>query len=340
MDIDSIHFYVRDADHMRDWAVEQMGLQILAQEDATDPTTLTYRVGTDRFWLTISSPLDAMSPVAEYLRYHPPGVKAIDFRVSSLDAMRRRLDRLQIEPLATSAGSDRSTWLKVKGWGAIEHTLIESPDLEQERNDESIFTDIDHLVLNVAAGELTAAVDWYQNLFDFRIHQTFDIQTQNSGLSSKALISSDDRVRFNINEPSSPNSQIQEFLDANGGAGIQHIALHTDRILTTVAALQQQGLTFLSIPHRYYAELKAGTDRGAAVLLTSDELRTLERLNILADWSQEAPDALLMQIFTQPIFPEPTFFFEVIERRNRAQGFGKGNFQALFEAVESYNEQH
>jgi 4-hydroxyphenylpyruvate dioxygenase len=337
MEIDSIHFYVRDAARMRDWAIAKLGLNELVTPASIDPHTLTHSVGNDRLCLQISSPLDSASVVAKYLQAHPPGVRDIAFRVRSLDAMKQKLDRLKIEILATSSVRDDMQWLKISGWGSIEHTIVEdvrSTALAPELGYYSIpLTAIDHVVLNVAAGELADAVAWYRDVFDFDVWQTFDIRTQTSGLFSKALVSARGRVRFNINEPSSANSQIQEFIDANGGAGIQHIALHTDDICRTVDRMQQQGLAFLPIPTSYYTNLMRA-QTGLDSHLTHLETQAIERLGILVDWHQEAPDALLMQIFTQPIFDEPTFFFEIIERRNRAMGFGQGNFQALFEAVE------
>jgi 4-hydroxyphenylpyruvate dioxygenase len=336
MEIDSIHFYVSDAARMRDWAISKLGLDDLATPDSIDPTTSTYYVGNDRLWLQISSPLAPTSVVAKYLQEHPPGVRDIAFRVRSLDEMRQRLDRLKIEILATSSVRDDRQWLKIAGWGAIEHTIVQAPP---DPNSGRLaitppLTEIDHVVLNVAAGELTPAVAWYRDVFNFQVWQTFDIRTPTSGLASKALVSDCGRIRFNINEPSSANSQIQEFLDANNGAGIQHIALHTHDICRTVDRMQQQGLAFLPIPKTYYTNLKLRAQTALAARLTHAEARDIERLGILVDWHQEAPEALLMQIFTQPIFAEPTFFFEIIERRNRATGFGQGNFQALFEAIE------
>jgi 4-hydroxyphenylpyruvate dioxygenase len=342
MEIDSIHFYVRDAARMRDWALSKLGLDELAILAAIDRNTLTYAVGNDRLCLKISSPLNPASVVANYLQKHPPGVKDIAFRVRSLDAMKQKLDRLKIAILETSSVRDDIQWLKISGWGAIEHTIVEDvrsvyPEPRpggRSELDPIPLAEIDHVVLNVAAGDLAPAVDWYRDVFDLDVWQTFDIRTQTSGLSSKALVSACGRVRFNINEPSSVNSQIQAFIDANGGAGIQHIALHTQDICRTVDRMQQQGLPFLSIPKSYYTSLKMRAQTGLAGHLTRTETQAVERLGILVDWQQEAPDALLMQIFTQPIFAEPTFFFEIIERRNRALGFGQGNFQALFEAVE------
>ncbi len=349
MEIDSIHFYVKDAARMRDWSISQLGLQELANDRSIDPHTSTYRVGNERLCLTISSPLDPSSPIAEYLQAHPPGVRDITFRVRSLDEMRQKLDRLKIEILATSSFHDNLPWLKVRGWGAIEHTIIQSPSTvaaEFELNSSprsepyqlGAFTGIDHLVLNVAVGELASAVAWYHKLFDFQVQQTFEIHTPTSGLASTALVSANGQVRFNINEPSSANSQIQEFLDVNCGAGIQHVALHTADIFGTVDRLRQQGVAFLPIPKTYYTSLKMRAQSGIAARLTHTELARLEQLEILADWSDAAPKALLMQIFTKPIFEEPTFFFEVIQRRHRAQGFGNGNFQALFEAIERHSD--
>jgi 4-hydroxyphenylpyruvate dioxygenase len=339
MEIDSIHFYVSDAARMRDWMTSKLGLDDLATPESIDPTTLTRAVGNDRLCLQISSPLTPTSAVAKYLQVHPPGVRDIAFRVRSLDEMKQKLDRLKIEILATSSVRDNSQWLKIAGWGAIEHTIVQAP-IDFESGKLAVtppLTKIDHVVLNVAAGELAPAVAWYRDLFDFQVWQTFDIRTPTSGLASKALVSQCGRIRFNINEPSSANSQIQEFLDANHGAGIQHIALHTDDICRTVDRMQQQGLAFLPIPKTYYSNLKLRSHTTLADRLTQAEVRDIERLGILVDWHEEAPEALLMQIFTQPIFAEPTFFFEIIERRNRATGFGQGNFQALFEAVEYFD---
>ena len=338
MEIDSIHFYVSDAARMRDWMTSKLALDDLTTPES-DPTTSTYRVGNERLCMKISSPLAPTSAVAKYLQEHPPGVRDIAFRVRSLDEMKQKLERLKIEILATSSVRDDSQWLKIAGWGSIEHTIVQTPtDVEFGRVAITPpITAIDHVVLNVAAGELAPAVAWYRDVFDFQVWQTFDIRTPTSGLASKALVSECGRIKFNINEPSSANSQIQEFLDANGGAGIQHIALHTNDICRTVDRMQQQGLAFLPIPKTYYTNLKLRAQTDLADRLTHAQVRDIERLGILVDWHEAAPEALLMQIFTQPIFDEPTFFFEIIERRNRATGFGQGNFQALFEAVESFD---
>ncbi len=333
MEIDRIQFYVMDATQARDILIDRMGLKALG--DIVNEHTIEYLVGNANLLFSFSSPLNSASPVANYLELHPSGVKGISFRVDDLDEMRRKIDRLGVEIISASADGDEPSWIEIRGWGAIEHTLIQSRSLSIDPS-EPIMA-IDHLVLNVPVGELEPAATWYENVFGFKLQQTFDIQTSRSGLTSVALVSDCGKVRFNINQPSSNNSQIQQFLDANRGAGIQHIALQTNQIVREVDRMQQQGLTFLSIPAIYYIEsqIRARTEHNLS--LTDGEWQDLERLQILADWSKSTPEEILLQIFTEPIFEQPTFFFEVIERRNRAKGFGQGNFQALFEAIEQHN---
>jgi 4-hydroxyphenylpyruvate dioxygenase len=338
MEIDCIHFCVVDATQTLDLLVDRMGLKNLSQH--ANEYTVEYLVGNAHLLFSIASPLSSVSPVADYLNLHPSGVKDVSFRVDDLEEIRCRISQLGIEIIDRSSEGDQRDWLKIQGWGAIEHTIIQASSRsysEQIPELNETMLGIDHIVLNVAAGELEPAVTWYRELFDFDVQQTFDIQTQKSGLASKALVSACGKIRFNINEPSSTNSQIQEFLDLNRGAGIQHIALQTHDILTSIDLMRQQAVSFLPIPQTYYANLQSRARSEQHLLLTDREWQQLERLQILMDWSTATPEEILLQIFTQPIFECPTFFFEVIERRNRAQGFGQGNFQALFEAIEDYN---
>ncbi|HAG82337.1 MAG TPA: 4-hydroxyphenylpyruvate dioxygenase, partial [Cyanobacteria bacterium UBA12227] len=198
-------------------------------------------------------------------------------------------------------------------------------------NQQPLFTHIDHVVLNVAAGDLVRAVQWYKNVLGFQPQEQFTIQTENSGLCSQVMVHPVSGVQFPINEPTSPNSQIQEFLNVNGGAGIQHIALATDNIVDAIAQLRTWGVSFLDVPPSYYTQLQ---QRYPNIDLSLTEWQEIASQKILVDWQENSPHALLLQTFTQPIFKQPTFFFEVIERRLQAQGFGEGNFRALFEAIE------
>ncbi len=339
MEIDCICFCVADATQTLKLLVDKIGFQQLA--DRSNEQTIEYLVGNTHLLFSIASPLTLASPIAAYLNLHPSGVRDVSFRVPDLAEIRRRIIRLGIETLAVAAPQDRVQWLRIRGWGSIEHTISQATANCIDANKTALINEptigIDHIVLNVAAGELTPAVNWYHELFDFQVQQTFDIQTQTSGLSSQALISSCGKIRFNINEPSSSTSQIQAFLDLNRGAGIQHIALQTNDILATVDRLQHQDLAFLPIPQTYYANLQNRARIEKNSPLNNDEWHQLEQLQVLMDWSIATPDRVLLQIFTEPIFESPTFFFEFIERRNRAKGFGQGNFQALFEAIEDYN---
>ncbi len=208
---------------------------------------------------------------------------------------------------------------------------LSASDLRLAIADSELFNGIDHIVLNVAAGELERALSWYENILGFQRQQTFTIQTERSGLYSQVMVHPNSGVQFPINEPTSANSQIQEFLNVNQGPGIQHIALRTPRIVQAIARLRHLGLSFLPIPQSYYTQLHLNPSR---LPLSTAELEEIAAQQILVDWQEKAPQSLLLQTFTQPIFKEPTFFFELIERRQEAQGFGEGNFRALFEAIE------
>jgi 4-hydroxyphenylpyruvate dioxygenase len=354
MEIESIQFSVNYTDRLEDLLIDKIGLQVLKYYDEfqepgiewANDLTYTEEVGTDRVHFTISSPCSDLSPIHHYLNSHPSGVGSINFQVDNLDEIRQRVDRLGLK-IPIDLSTDRHfPVLRIQGWGSIEHTISQAPTYPRidgwrpiaNNNYRDNIIGIDHIVLNVPVGELDAAVAFYRDIFDFRVEQSFVINTDRSGLFSQALISECGKIRFNINEPSSDESQIQEFLDLNRGAGIQHIAISTDNIFQTVDRMQRQGLEFLPIPETYYCNLKKRDKGRIKSLLTSDELQSLEHLQILVDWAEDVPEALLLQTFTKPIFERPTFFFEIIERRDRAQGFGEGNFQALFEAVERHND--
>ncbi|MCC6963395.1 MAG: VOC family protein, partial [candidate division Zixibacteria bacterium] len=156
-----------------------------------------------------------------------------------------------------------------------------------------------------------------------------DISTKYSALLSKVVRSKDDLIKMPINEPYEGigKSQIEEYIEHYHGAGIQHIALYTDNILETIESLRENGVEFLQVPDTYYDALKTKN------MGIREDLDELKRLRILCDASVEG-SGYLLQLFTKPIGDRPTFFFEVIQRVNGAKGFGQGNFQALFEAIE------
>jgi 4-hydroxyphenylpyruvate dioxygenase len=221
---------------------------------------------------------------------------------------------------------------KIAAWGGLTHTLIEKLSTDKQiYSSLNFITAIDHIVLNVAVGELERAVAWYEKILDLQPRQTFKIQTARSSLHSQVMVSRDGSVQLPINEPASSNSQIQEFLDHNKGPGIQHIALQTQNIVSAIAQFRSRGVPLLSVPQTYYSQLK----QRLALPLSPTEIDAIAQQEILVDWQKDHQQGVLLQIFTQPIFEEPTFFLEFIERRSQAQGFGEGNFRALFEAIES-----
>ncbi|MEC4985895.1 MAG: 4-hydroxyphenylpyruvate dioxygenase [Oscillatoria sp. PMC 1068.18] len=374
MKIDRIQFYVEDAQVWRSWFVRRMGFQSIASGKNRHTQTEVVRNGAVKFFL--SSPLTDDSPVAEYLQQHPPGVADLAFVVENLETDLAKVlasGGKLLQPIQQrQLGQGLRKSAQILSVAGLRHTLTEgcsgigtddgefgdrqanySQDkLASTRFAESYFTGIDHVVLNVAKGKLAETVAWYQTVFGFQPEQTFQIQTERSGLSSQVLIHPTTGVKLPINEPASANSQIQEFLDINRGAGIQHLALSTPQIVEVTAKLRQAGVNFLEVPKSYYFELQ---QRHPDLNLAVEEWERIAAQQILLDHQKRSEkqspfsnshaskkftsnsaqrDPFLLQIFTQPIFPQPTFFFELIERRSQAKGFGEGNFRALFEAIE------
>jgi 4-hydroxyphenylpyruvate dioxygenase len=283
-------------------------------------------------------------------------VAGITFEVAELEQHLSHLltaDVRMLQPLQTlSTDTGYLKWCQIQGITGLIHTLVErqgkTPLLPTRPHwitkpstvPGKYFTGIDHLVLNVAQGELTPTVEWYERIFGWQRKQSFSIATARSGLHSQVLVSPRGEVQFPINEPSSENSQIQEFLDFNHGAGIQHIALSTPDVTEVTLQLKELGVPFLRVPETYYTQLQ---ERLQQLPFSDGEWEKIRQAQVLVDCEAETVSSdtsnrsrtpLLLQIFTQPIFPEPTFFFELIERRDRAQGFGEGNFRALFAAIE------
>ncbi len=337
MKIDHVHFYVEDAKVWRDWFVHHLGFTAVDSSLGSVHTcTEVVSNGTVRFLL--SSALLPTSPVAEFLRQHPPGVADIAFVVADVEgaiALAQTHGATVIQSMQLQQFGDVSRkWRKIAAWGGLTHTLIESSGVttdHAEQTTDYTFTGIDHIVLNVAVGELESAVAWYAKILDFQPQQSFKIQTDRSALYSQVMVSRNGSVQLPINEPASRNSQIQEFLDVNRGAGIQHIALGTPNLIRAIAQFRSRGLSLLSVPQTYYTQIQ----QRPGFPLSMVELEAIAQQEILVDWKENAQKAVLLQIFTQPIFGQPTFFFEFIERRYQAKGFGEGNFRALFEAIES-----
>ena len=189
------------------------------------------------------------------------------------------------------------------------------------------------MVGNVELGEMNKWVDFYANVMGFTQILSFDdkdISTEFTALMSKVMCNGNGRIKFPINEPaiSKKKSQVEEYLDFYGGAGVQHIAIATDDVIKTVRELQSRGVEFLHVPTTYYDTL---LERVGEI---DEDIEPLKELGILVDRDDEG---YLLQIFTKPVEPRPTMFFEIIQRKG-ANSFGKGNFKALFEAIEREQE--
>src|SRR5690606_10187065 len=186
-------------------------------------------------------------------------------------------------------------------------------------------TFIDHLTHNLYFGNMKQWADYYERLFNFREIRYFDIKRAKTGLVSKAMTAPDGIVRIPLNESSDEKSQINEYLNEYKGEGIQHIACFTDDIYATVEAMREQGIAFLDTPDTYYDVIDQ------RVPGHQEDVERMKRNRILIDCDQETKKKLLLQIFTQNVIGP--IFFEIIQRKGN-EGFGEGNFQALFESIE------
>lgn len=209
---------------------------------------------------------------------------------------------------------------------------IHKNDLSKKR--ETLLQEIDHIVGNTRVNEMDYWVNYFNKTMDFERYIYFgpgDISTQYSSLLSSVVRSKDNVIKMPINEPYKGlrKSQIQEYIDEYNGTGVQHIAISSSNIIESIEALRENGVEFLSVPDRYYEELKEKN------LPIKEDIDELKKHGILLDFEG---DGYLLQLFTKPIGDRPTFFFEIIQRREKTEGFGHGNFQSLFEAIEKEQE--
>jgi len=346
-----LHFYVRDTAAWEAWFSQKLSFGSVPDNPKASDASSLYQVlrqGNIEIRLSAPSQKNQTCAVAEYLQQHPAGLVDVAFATEKFDAvLEQALNEggTLSKPVTLDQSGQRQCQLN--GWAHLRHTLIEVSDTWIEtrnsiQNDDSItapqlkLSDIDHVVINVHQGELQQAAAWYQKIFGLISSQHFDIQTALSGLHSQVLNHPDGSMQLPINEPSSSNSQIQEFLLHNRGAGVQHVALRSDDAVDAITHFRAQGLSLLDIPPTYYDALHQRSD------CPITDFSAISRQQILVDWPHGGKQGMLLQTFTQPIFAEPTFFFEIIERRSyvengqlkTAKGFGEGNFQALFEAIE------
>ena len=340
--IDHIEFIVDNADQWRDFFVQKYGMvsRFYADEASGVPGRRAHVVGQGRINFIVAEP-QGKGPEADFMRWHLEkhgcGVRDVAFRVKSAAHALAEAARRGATVVRALDEHDQFIGGTIAAYGDTVHTFIErkphaefapgyKPVLGAVEDGDINFAMIDHVVANVE--HMEPWVKYYADIFGFDLFMHFDINTGRSALMSKVVSSTDGWVKMPINEPSSANSQIQEFLDRYNGPGVQHIALLTPDIVATVAEMRRMGQEFLDVPATYY---DAEFNRRVGEIEEDKDL--LKELRILVD-RDEGDDGYLLQLFTKCVFARPTLFFEVIQRRGRARGFGEGNFRALFEAIE------
>ena len=350
--IDHIHLYVNDTSYWKKWFINVMGFHAIAGGNDEHTQTEIVKAGSKEnpIIFVISSPLSPKSPVYKYLDIHPPGVADVAFKVNDLQNIVAKNNSFN-EPIKEKRyAQGYLKWSEISYQDGLTHSLFErrgkTPILPKDWLKETAingehkkyFLELDHLVLNVPKGEMISTMKWYEKVLGFEKKQFFKIETPQSGLSSQVMFHPLGNIQLPINEPISKSSQIQEFLDLNKGSGIQHIALRTNKITEVTQQLRTNGLTFLKVPDTYYENL---AKVNLNLKFSPQEWKEIIKENILLDQEEiqekgagNKNHPLLLQIFTEPIFEQPTFFFEIIQRREEAKGFGEGNFRALFEAIE------
>lgn len=344
--VDHIEFYVGNARQAAHFYRSAFGFDVVAysgpETGVRDRASYVLRQGDVH--LVMTAPLGPEGEIADHVRLHGDGVRTLAFQVEDAtsayqDAVQRGA-RSVAEPHVVEDGSGAVRLATVKTFGDTVHTFVERAEYqgaflpgyraEYKGGSGAGLEVVDHCVCNVELHRMDEWVDWYNRIFGFDVFQEFDesdIATQYSALRSKVVRGGrGGSITFPINEPAKglKRSQIDEYLDYYHGPGVQHIALHTTDIVETVGWLRQQGAEFLAAPKAYYDTL------GDRVGDIDEDLERLRQLNILVDRDEHG---YLLQIFTRPVEDRPTLFFEVIQRKG-CRGFGKGNFQALFQAIE------
>jgi 4-hydroxyphenylpyruvate dioxygenase len=315
-----IHFYIDDISNWFKKSFQPLGFKLVSQE----PNHYKLRQGKIEFWL--SQPQTSEDSVAVYLKHHAPGIAEIGFHVQSIHLWIAELlqrGAVLLNPVEQRTYQDQTyLYASIQAQGDVTFSFVEGLSLAPEWDpNQNFLSEIDHIVFNVHMGQLQATTEWYERVLQFKKDAYFEISTDLTALKSQVMIGPNN-IKIPINEPIGSTSQIQEFLNYNRGPGIQHISLGTENIVGAVEHFRREGIQFLKIPDSYYDALDH---------LSVQERNLLQRHQVLLDGSR---DQYLLQIFTEPIFEEPTVFLELIQREGFAEGFGQGNFQALFEAME------
>lgn len=351
MGTDYVELYVGNAKQAAHFYKTAFGFQSYAYSgpETGDKEKVSYVLVQNKVRLVLTTPLHPEGDIAAHVNKHGDGVKAVALMVNdATDAFEQTVKRgakPYMEPTTREDADGKIVMSGIHIYGDTVHLFIERKDYkgtfmpgfkpwESHYNPSDVGLQyIDHCVGNVGWNQMNTWVSFYEDVMGFKNILTFDdkqISTEYSALMSKVMSNGNGFVKFPINEPAEgkKKSQVEEYLDFYKDAGVQHIAIATQDIITTVSALSDRGVEFLKVPNTYYDQL---LDRIGPI---DEDLEPLRKLGILVDRDDEG---YLLQIFTKPVEDRPTLFFEIIQRKG-AKSFGAGNFKALFEALEREQE--
>ena len=344
---DYVEFYVGNAKQAAHFYKTAFGFQSLAY---AGPETgvkdrASYAIRQNKLTFVFTTPLRNDNEIAAHIQKHGDGVKHLALRVDdAIDAWKQttmRGAKSSGKPVTLQDDDGEVVMSGIQTYGDTVHLFIERKNYtgafmpgyvawtSNYNPTDTSLQYVDHCVGNVGWNQMNRWVSFYENVMGFRNILTFDdsdISTEYSALMSKVMSNGNGFVKFPINEPAEgkKKSQVEEYLEFYNGEGVQHVALATHNIIETVTDLQSRGIEFLKVPSSYYDDL---LDRVGHI---DEDLEPLKELGILVDKDEEG---YLLQIFTKPVEDRPTLFFEIIQRKG-AKSFGKGNFKALFEAIE------
>ena len=345
---DYVEFYVGNAKQAAHYYMSAFGFQPLAY---AGPETgmkdrASYAVRQNKLTLVLTTPIRPNNEMADHIYRHGDGVKALALRVddatNAWEETTKRGARSYMQPQRLKDNNGEVVISGIHTYGDTVHLFIERknyngqfmPGYRELSNPyyqptETGLLYVDHCVGNVGWNQMNPWVNFYQDVMGFRNILSFDdkdISTEYSALMSKVMSNGNGFVKFPINEPAEgkKKSQVEEYLEFYNGEGVQHVAMATNDIVQTVTDLRNRGVEFLRVPTSYYDDL---LDRVGHI---DENLEPLKELGVLVDRDDEG---YLLQIFTKPVEDRPTLFFEIIQRKG-AKSFGKGNFKALFEAIE------
>jgi 4-hydroxyphenylpyruvate dioxygenase len=312
--------------------------------------SVSYVLKQDKIRLVLTTPLNSKSPINDHIVKHGDGVKVVALWVEdarkAYQETTSRGAKSYMKPTVETDEHGEVVRAGIYTYGETIHMFVERknykgafmPGFEEWKSDYNPspvgLKYIDHMVGNVGWGEMNTWVKWYEEVMGFENFLSFDdtqIHTEYSALMSKVMSNGNGRIKFPINEPAEGNkrSQIEEYLDFYEGSGVQHVAVATNDIISTITEMRKRGVEFLSTPpDEYYNAVPVRLEEHNHEL--REDIETLKGLGIMIDADEEG---YLLQIFTKPVEDRPTLFFEIIQRMG-ALGFGAGNFKALFESIE------